>query len=430
MAEGVDLAIVGGGPAGLAAAAAFRRLGAGSVAVLEREAEAGGIPRHCGHSPFGMREFRRVLPGPAYARRLLAAALAAGATVRTATAVVAVHPGGALDLATPDGTARLAARRVLLATGAREAPRPARLIGGGRPLGVLTTGALQTMVHLARALPFRRPVVVGTELVSFSALLTCRGAGIRPAAMIEEEGRPTHWRASLGLPRLLGVPVLLATRLAAIHGTERVEAVTVVGPAGERRIDCDGVLLTGRFTPESTLVRMSHLGLDPKTGGPVVDQHGRTTDPAVFVAGNLLRPLETAGRCWREGCRVAAAIAGDLSGALPAPARRIAVTALDPVRYAVPQLLALPAAAPALQLRVARQVRGRLELRGRGGTLWSRRIDALPERRIAVSLDPALLEAAGEDITVSISEDRATKVASARRPARPPHHLKEGGIET
>lgn len=175
-----DVAIVGGGPAGVAAALALRKRGH-SVVILEREAELGGVPRHCTHSPFGMREFGRVLFGPTYARRLAAEAQVAAVSVLLCHSVTALHAGGKFDVTALDATRSISARRVLLATGAREAPRSARLISGDRPIGVITTGTLQHMVNLEGLRPMRRALVVGTELVSFSALLTCRSAGITPS---------------------------------------------------------------------------------------------------------------------------------------------------------------------------------------------------------------------------------------------------------
>ena len=199
----------------------------------------------------------------------------------------------------------------------RESSRHARLISGDRPLGVVTTGTLQAMVHLHHLAPFSRPVVVGTELVSLSALLTCRKAHIRPVAMIESAPRPTARMPLLLYPRLLGIPVHYATDLVEIRGRSRVESVAVMSSAGRATIACDGVLLTGSFVPEAALVRGSHLQLDPGSGGPTVDQFGRCSDPAWYAAGNLLRPVETAGWSFAEGQRIGSAVADDLAGLLP-----------------------------------------------------------------------------------------------------------------
>lgn len=407
--ESCDVAIVGGGPSGLAAATRLKALGVDAVTVIEREAAAGGIPRHCGHYPFGMREFRSVLKGPDYARRLVERAAAAGVTVRTSTSVVRLGAGPRLDLSTPDGAAGLAAQQVLLCTGVRETSRAARLIGGDRAGGILSTGALQSMVYLSGRRPFERPVIVGTELVSFSAILTCRHAGICPVAMIEERDRPTAWQVAKGLPMLMGIPMRLGTRLVAIHGRDRVEAVTTrLSDGSTTRHACDGVILSGRFTPEASLMRMAHLAIDPGSGGPVIDQYGRCSDPDFFAAGNLLRPVETAGWSWREGRVVAEAMAAGLAGRLQPPADRIAVrVAGDAIRFAVPQTLALPLDADrsdVLQLRVSRPVRGHLTIKDGERLLWSKRVTTLPERRLLVPLKGFAHRIRGDEIVVGIEE--------------------------
>src|SRR5262245_24812101 len=129
-----DVAIIGGGPAGLAAALTLKARGVERIVILEREAQAGGIPRHCGHMTFGVSEFGRLMSGPSYARRLAAKVKAAGITLRTNASVLALGGGGELAVSDPQtGTSRLKARRVLIATGVRETPRSARLIGGARP---------------------------------------------------------------------------------------------------------------------------------------------------------------------------------------------------------------------------------------------------------------------------------------------------------
>src|SRR6185369_11706336 len=163
-----DVIILGAGPAGLAAAAELKRLGLRDIAIIDREAEAGGIPRHCGHLGFGLREFRRVLTGPQYARAIAEAA----GTVSLGVTALRLEQGGLIHATGPHGGEVYRGKAVLLAMGARETPRSARLVSGTRPWGVMTAGALQQFVYLHRQQPFRRPVVIGTELVSFSTLLT------------------------------------------------------------------------------------------------------------------------------------------------------------------------------------------------------------------------------------------------------------------
>lgn len=379
-----DVVIVGAGPAGLSAAAELRRRGVPRVLVIEREPEAGGIPRHCGHSPYGLREFRRLMRGPAYAARLVREARMVGAEIRCNVSVMSIDPGPSLEVSADAGVQRIAARLVLLATGVRETSRAGRLIGGVKPGGVLNTGALQGLVYLDRLTPFRAPLILGSELVSFSALLTCRHAGMRPVAMVEPGPRTTARFPSGLLPRSLGVPLFLNTELVAIEGGARVTGAVLRGPKGERRVATDGIVVTGRFRPEATLVRGSHLVLDPASGGPEVDGWGRCSDPAFFAAGNLLRPVETAGVSWSEGRRIGAAMAEALAGRLPALSPdRISVRG-EGLAWVVPQRRGGDALA--LQMRVDRPVAGRLSLRVGGRELGGRRLSALPERRVGLTL--------------------------------------------
>jgi thioredoxin reductase len=388
--ESFDVAIVGAGPAGLSAARVLREAGVQRVVVLDREGEEGGVPRHCAHPTFGLGEFRRPMTGPAYARRLRRAA--GDVEIRTLTTVTALHPGGGLSVTTPEGPAELVARRVLLATGARETPRPPRLVSGTRPIGVMTTGALQQFVHLKHLRPMARAVVVGTELVSFSALLTLRHAGIQVAAMVGEGRRVVAWRLAALYPRLLRVPILLGTGIEEIQGAERVEAV-VLGDGERRRIACDGVVFTGRFVPESSLLSGSHLEVTPGLRAPVVDQAWRCSDSAFYAAGNVLRPVETAGWAAREGMSAARAIADDLAGRGDGGGRVIPVTWREPIRIVTPQRLCLPG--PRLgrlhfKMRVAREARGRLRVLVDGREVVSRRMHVLPERRISLPRDLSL----------------------------------------
>lgn len=386
----IDVAVIGGGPAGLASATALKAARVGRVVVLEREAQAGGIPRHCGHPPFGMREFGRVLRGPAYAARLVARAARAGVEIHTLTTVVEARPGGNLLVAGPGGLLEVTARRVVYATGVRETPRSARLISGARVQGVMNTGALQSLVYLKKRRPFRRPVIIGSELVAFSAILTSRHAGIRPVAMIEADRRVTaRWPGAL-FPPLAGVRLMTETRLVEIHGDNAVRAVSVAGPDGTtRQITCDGVVLSGQFTPEAALARSGHLAVDPATGGPVVDQWGRCSDPVYFATGNLLRPVETAGWSWREGTRTGQWVADDLAGKLPDIGRAIPLCIADSrIDYVMPQRIqpGNGLGMPALQLRVGENINANLTVSQAGRTLWHQRIKMRPGRRILVPI--------------------------------------------
>jgi NADPH-dependent 2,4-dienoyl-CoA reductase/sulfur reductase-like enzyme len=385
-----QVAILGAGPAGLAAAVRLRELGIGDVVVIEREETAGGVPRHCGHRAFGLRELHRLLSGPAYARRLAEAA--AGIEIRCRTTVTGIEPGGRVRILDPEhGSAELQAQAILIAFGLRETPRSARLIGGDRPSGVTTTGALQQFVYLQKIRPFRRAVIIGTELVAFSAVLTLRHAGIEIAAMIEEAPRITARRPSDLLARLgLGVRVLSSTRLVAIHGLRQVESVEIERDGARSHIPCDGVVFTGRFRPESAVLAGSHIAIDAATGGPAIDQFWRSSDPQVFVAGNLLHPVETAGVCWAEGRAAAEAIARHLAGRLPAPSPAVPITATPPLRYVYPQRLVPPYSPMSpllLKARAARPARGWLRLLADGRELWSRHADLLTEQRISLPTD-------------------------------------------
>lgn len=385
-----DVAIVGGGPAGLSAAVELKRGGVARVVVLERFEEAGGIPRHCGHPPFGLREFGRVMAGPAYARRLVAEAERAGVEIRTKCAAMEIRPGGVLELATVNGPEALTAKRILIATGNRERTRAQLLAPGLRPLGVLNTAALQSFVYLEQRRPFARPVIIGSELVSLSALLTCRRHGMRPAALIDTSSQPRTRAINMALCKLLRTPVMLGVELLSIEGRGGVEGLKIRRKGGaEEVLACDGVIFSGRFTPEATLARQSGLTLDPGALAPEVDADWRSSDPFVFVAGNVLHPVETAGYCWREGRKAARAIIEDLARPARAPAAaRIRLG--EGLRYVTPQRIAPGQGPVTLNIRAEGAARGRLSLRDAGGReIAAARVRSYPEQPLRLKL-PAL----------------------------------------
>ena len=404
-----DVLIIGGGPAGLAAASELKRRGVRDVVLIEREQVVGGVPRHCGHVGFGWREFRRMLSGPAYARRLVAAA--SGIDLRSGITALQLEAPRMqqtprVRVLTPAGIEVLEAKRVLLALGTRETPRAARLVSGSRPWGVFTSGSLQQLIYLAGLKPCTRAVIVGSELVAFSNFFTLRHAGIRPLALLEESKRIVAPRAAAWLARAgFGARVLTSARVIALHGEARVQGIEIEHDGKIETIECDGVVFSGRFVPESSLLQGSHLLIDPATGGPLVDQYGRCSDPGYFAAGNLLRPVEASWTVWSEGRAVAGAIAASLEENLPIAARHVTLQVKHPLRYVCPQRLALPAALPPalpLNVRVKSEVRGRLTLSAGDREIWSAKRHWLPERRILVPA-PAVIAAEVERMTIEIT---------------------------
>ena len=389
-----DVAIIGAGPAGLATAIKLKELGITDIVVLERSGEAGGNPRHCGHSPFGLSEFKRVYLGPGYAAKMRNYAAQLDVKISLNTTVTSFAKGGRLTLSTTHGISQLKAKKVVLTTGIREMPRAPRFISGQRPAGIMTTGALQSMVYLSHKKPFRNPVIVGTELVSFSAIASCRHAGIKPVAMLEQNKRVTAMSALQLLPRLLGIDLFIETQIVDIEGKQQVTGINVINEAGQtRHIACDGIIFSGQFIPEASLARVGHLDIDPRTQGPVVDQYGRCSDADYFSAGNVLRPVETGGWCWSEGTQLAEFIQLSLLNKLPDIKNQLHFDITDEkIKYIVPQRLSLsvnstiPEGVKNLQLRFNSQVNGTVSVNSSSRELSHKVIRSLPERRVLIPM--------------------------------------------
>jgi NADPH-dependent 2,4-dienoyl-CoA reductase/sulfur reductase-like enzyme len=291
--NGRRVVIVGAGPAGLSAAIALRRLGVQHVTVHEREQQPGGIPRHTDHLGFGMRDLHRVMSGPRYARALIERATAAGVQLRLGS------PLFSLDDVDADA--------IVLATGARERPRSARLVPGDRPIGILTTGSLQQLALKGISVG-KRAVIVGAEHVSFSAIFTLAHVGCRALAMVTPLPRHQSYAVlKLAAATARRVPVLTGVDVAEITGRRRVESVTLTDG---RRIECDTVVFTGSWIPDNELARRSGLRIDPVIKGPVVDDSFRTSRANVFAIGNLVHRVAAADRCALDGRAVAARVVG------------------------------------------------------------------------------------------------------------------------
>lgn len=390
----VDVLVVGAGPAGLAAAARLGAAGTGRVEVLDREQQAGGVPRHCAHGGYGT--LLHPLTGPEYARLLVTAAEQVGAAVRTG--VTALDWAGPLSLHTisPGGPETISARAVVLATGARERPRAARLVPGTRPAGVYTTGELQQAVHLYRQHIGTRAVVVGAEDVSYAAADTVRAAGALVVAMLTDlPCAQTGEARALDARLRRRVPLLTDTEVTELVGHGRLSGVRVRHRDGRTTtLACDTVVFTGDFVPDHELARRGGLLLDPGTRGPAVDGALHTSRPGVFAVGSVLHAVESAATAAREGAHAATAIqrwlaTGDRPESVPLlltpPLRWIAPNRVTPADH-TPYVLRTSAVLTRPVLHVTQNdrllhtepLRTRTALPNRTLTLtarWARRVD-------------------------------------------------------
>ncbi|MFB7358283.1 FAD-dependent oxidoreductase [Streptomyces gardneri] len=405
MSRVVDVLVVGAGPAGLAAAARLAAAGAGRVEVLERERDAGGVPRHCGHPGFGADHRGRPLDGPGYARRALRAALRSGAAVRTGVSATGWAGPLSVDVTAPTGLERIRAKAVVLATGARERPRSARLVPGTRPAGVLTTGELQQTVGLfgsggeaVRGRLGRRAVVVGGEPVARHAVRTLRAAGVETAAVVTELPCAAHGFGA--------VPVLTRTAVVELLGRGRLTGVAVRGRDGVTSVlRCDTVVFTGDWIPDHELARARGLALAPGTRGPVTDGAYRTAEPGVFAVGNLLRGVEPAQVAAAEGRAVADAVL-DLLAGRPRPTAGVPVLTAGPLRWVTPGLLG-PTAVPLLVRPDRRLVRPLLTVTQDGSPLRRERLRGDPVPWRSVRLGPEWtsgVDPAGGPVVVGAEE--------------------------
>ena len=291
MSASHHVAIVGGGPSGLSAAIELRRLGVQQVTVHEREAHAGGIPRHTNHLGFGVRDLHRMMGGPRYAQTLIGRARVAGVDLRVGSPVFSLD--------------HLDADAVILATGVRERPRSARLVPGDRPVGIFTTGSVQQLAMAGLRIG-SRAVIVGAEHVSFSAILTLAHARCRTVAMITPLPRhQSYGVVKLATASVRRVRVLTGVEIAEIVGHRHVERVVLTD--GES-IECDTIVFTGDWIPDNELARRSGLAMSPAVNGPVVDHTFRTSREGVFAVGNLVHRVAAADRCALDGRAVAAEV--------------------------------------------------------------------------------------------------------------------------
>jgi len=343
----VDVLIIGAGPAGLAAATELAGHGVGNIEVLEREHVPGGIPRHSNHTGYGLRDLHKIMSGPAYARHYTEAAIKVGAIIRTGVTATGWLAPRSLEVTGPEGLECITARAVILATGARERSRSARLIPGTRPSGIYTTGLLQQLVYVHGQRIEGRAVIVGAEHVSYSAAVTLHHAGARVVGMVTDF--PRHQSYTLfrfGAAMRYRFPLLTSTSVTRLLGREQLEGVEIRHPDGRMEIiAADAVVFTGDWIPDHELARRGGIDLNNATKGPSIDTDLATNIEGVFAAGNLLHPVETADVVALDGRHVARSVMKFLDGSV-APVATLNIGVEPPLQWITPDRIGVGTAPP------------------------------------------------------------------------------------
>ncbi len=349
MVRKVDVAILGGGPAGLAAALTAREAGA-RVLVLERDREAGGILQQCIHNGFGLHYFKEELTGPEYAARFLQKVRETeGIEILCDTMVLEFTADRRiLAVSAAEGLIEIQAGAIVLAMGCRERTRGALNIPGSRPAGVYTAGCAQRLVNMEGFMPGNEVVILGSGDIGLimARRMTWEGAKVKLVA----ELMPYSSGLNRNIVQCLednGIPLKFNHTVVKIHGRERLTGVTVAEvnpatrmpiPGTEQDIACDTLMLSVGLLPENELTRQAGVRMDDITGGAVVDETRQTSLPGVYACGNVLHVHDLVDNVSYEAeiaGKSAAAFA--LGGEVSAPARRVVPE--GGVRYAVPQVL-------------------------------------------------------------------------------------------
>ena len=339
-----DVIVIGAGPAGLAAAEAAHKGGAGRILLLERDNTLGGILNQCIHNGFGLHYFKEELTGPEYAGRFIELVRKTNIEVKTDTMVLAVTPEKRVHAVNEkDGYIVLEAASIVLCMGCRERTRGAISIPGARPAGVFTAGAAQRYLNIEGYMVGRRVVILGSGDIGLimARRMTLEGAQVQVVA----ELMPYSGGLKRNIVQCLddfGIPLKLSHTVVDIQGKERVEGITLARvengkpvPGTEEHYDCDTLLLSCGLLPENELSRAAGVALSPITSGPLVNESLETSIPGVFAAGNVLHVHDLVDYVSEEAGAAGAQAAAYLqNGEQDAPA--IPVHCENGVRYTVP----------------------------------------------------------------------------------------------
>ena len=411
----VSVAVIGGGPAGLAAALAAKQSGAEEVLIIERDSRLGGILQQCIHPGFGLVWFKKELTGPEYAASFREEAKAAGVEALLDAMVLSVEAvAHTITLVSPEtGMAKVHAKSIVLAMGCRERTRANIQIPGSRPAGIYTAGAAQRLLNRENAVVGKEIVILGSGDIGMIMARRMSLEGCKVKAVVEI----MDYLAGLTRSRVqclddFGIPLLLRHTVTRIVGNQRVEGVYVAEvdearrpvPETEQFIPCDTLLLSVGLIPENELTRDAGIEIAPATNGPAVDQHMQCSIPGIFACGNVVHVNDLVDNVTAESMRAGEGAALYAAGKLPAAERTVPTVPGENVRYICPQVLHLSQENETVRLnfRVKAPARDVVLTAVSGGKELARR----KERRVnpgeMCRIDVRTAEITGDALTISV----------------------------
>ena len=409
-----DIVIVGGGPAGMAAAVAAYDAGVTDVVILDREPTLGGILMQCIHNGFGLHKLGRELTGPEYAAVYEAKVRERGIRVYPETTVTHVSSDRIVTAQSRCGILKIQAKAVILAMGCRERSRGALNICGSRPAGVYSAGTAQKLVNCLGYQVGKRVVILGSGDIGLIMARRMSYEGAKVEAVCEV--MPYSGGLTRNIVQCLedfGIPLYLSTTVVQIHGEKRLEGVTIARvdqrrqPIEEtkRYIPCDTLLLSVGLIPENELTRAAGIPMDPVTNGALVDESCQTAVPGIFACGNVLQVHDLVDYVSEEAERAGMGAARFVSGSC-AKTAALTTKAGNGVRYVLPQSIGTRDEDVSLFLRVT-QPFGKVKFTvsdGENVLAVAKRLKAAPGEMEKITVKADMLKNAVGPVVVSLEE--------------------------